>query len=488
MPGDTRVTIQVHGSGEVSAGIPFEPGAVADASGIRILSGTLEVAAFVRPLASYPDGSLRSALVQFDATPSQYIVDWTEPRTRNRPERPVRWVSSDDPLVGTVRDPAVFVTLPPAYLCRTGLRTPCEPVAGGVLDQAFVNFARTAVNDVNEPGYDVPLPYAVSSGFVDLSQSEPWLFDRANTFFALYARTGDLKWLRHAHRHAQKYAALVNSNGIFSLASYDHDLKYSYGWSPFIDYLLTGDESMLGVIARVAQAGRAEWQSTYSASTGFWTERHHAYALLSAVVDYEANGSADSLDYARSLMDLLVSMSANAAHCPLHTVEQHEGDSGDTRMMCSPWMGALLAEAVYRYWSSTGDDRAVEWLAGMGDYLVQHALYDGQLESPELAGLAMPWYLAGIGVRVEDGRGWGDMEHACDVAGLAARAGWAKRRLGRDSAAVLNATTSLLDTCSFVLDYWTRTTPTLPKYRLNPARKFNWWFGTSSDLTWLQSH
>jgi hypothetical protein len=329
------------------------------------------------------------------------------------------------------------------------------------------------------------MPYAASSGYVSLSTEEPWLFDRALTFFSLYAKSGDVKWLRNAHRHAQRYASLVNSIGIFSLSSYDHDLKYSYAWSAFVDFLLTGDSSLLPVIDRVAAAGVREWQTSYSSSLGFWTERHHTYALLSAVLHYEATGSQQSLAYARALMDTLVSMSNNDAKCPLHTIEQHEGVAGDKRMMCSPWMTAMLAEAVYRYWLTTADQRAVIWLAGIGDYVVNQAIYDGGLESAELAGRKMTWYLAGVGIRIEDQRGWGDLEHACDAAGLAARAVWAKGKLGQDSTATRNAAMSLMETCSFALSYWTRTTTTLPKYRINPPRKFNWWFGSTADYSWL---
>lgn len=452
---------------------------------IRVLVGGVEVPAFAKALARHPDGSLRAALVQFDGTAGSAVLDWSIARTRSLPERSIEWVEVADTLTGSIREPRVFVTLPAAYLCRSALRTPCLPLGSTAIDEGYANFARTAINEVTDPGFNVAMPYASSSGYVNLSGEEPWLFDRALSFFGLYVRTGDVKWLRQGHRHAQRYAAQVNSIGIFSLSSYDHDLKYSYAWSPFVDYLLTGDANMLPVIDRVAQAGLREWQAGYSTSLGFWTERHHTYALLSAVIQYEATGDGSSLSYARSLMDTLISMSSNAAKCPLHTVTQHEGDAGDNRMMCSPWMLAMLSEAVYRYWITSADDRAIVWLAGLGDYLVNHAIYDGGLESPELAGRKMTWYLAGAGVRVEDQRGWGDMEHACDTAGMAARATWAKGRLGQDATATRNAASTLLETCTFVLGYWTRATPSLPKFRVNPPRKFSWWFGSTSDLSWL---
>jgi hypothetical protein len=87
--------------------------------------------------------------------------------------------------------------------------------------------------------------------------------------------------------------------------------------------------------------------------------------------------------------------------------------------------------------------------------------------------------------RLEDGRGWGDLEHACDAAGLVAKAVWAKKRLGLASADIEATADDLLETCEFALAYWHRTTPSLPEYRLSPPRKFSWWFGSSTDLAWM---
>jgi hypothetical protein len=121
----------------------------------------------------------------------------------------------------------------------------------------------------------------------------------------------------------------------------------------------------------------------------------------------------------------------------------------------------------------------------MGDYVKDYALYDGGIEDQELAGKMMTWYMAGTGGRLEDGRGWDDMEHSCEMAGLVAKSVWAKKRLGLSSVAAETTADDLLDTCRYVLDYWHRTTATLAEYRLTPPRKFSWWFGSSTDLEWL---
>lgn len=319
--------------------------------------------------------------------------------------------------------------------------------------------------------------------------AEPWLFDRAMTLFGLYVRTGELRWLRHAHRAAQWYASRIDAGGIFTLKGED-DLKYSYGASLLTDLWLTGDAALAAPIRRIGQAGIAQWRDSYAPTQNFWTERHQAYALRAALAAYALAGDPVQGARARALAALTVRMSRNAAQCPLHTVRQHEGDDGDNRLMCSPWMGALLSDAMMEYYLAFEDPEALRWIAGMGNYVRDHALYDGGIEHRELAGLKMTWYMAGIGEHYEDGqRGWGDMEHACDVGAMTARAAWAQRQLGQDGAAsVQQVAEQLLQTCRFTLDYWHRSAPALPEWRLSPPRKFNWWFGGALGYDWFLAY
>jgi len=490
---------------KVAFAVPFPRGLVASTSEIRVTdSGGSEIASSVQEIARWRTiaaggaESVRSALFYVDVvfqdlSPQVLRVAFGSARTMTlsgtQPSVRSLWTSiangpfpDEYPAADDIREPIVYATLPSDWLSQTLLVTRSSPVGQSPAlawwDAGLVNFARTAVNDV--------APTVPDGNRIDLMNFEPWLYDRALTLFSVYVRTGDVKWLRHAHRAAQWYSKHVDANGIFTLASYAHDLKYSYGLSLLTDYLFTGDDLLRAPIERVAQAGVQEWQASYSASTGFWTERHHTYALLAALSAFELTGDRSHAQRATALVNLAVQMSQNAAQCPLHTVEQHEGDAGDTRLMCSPWMGALLAEAMLRYYILSEDPAVLSWLSGMGDFIQLYAIYDGGVESSELAGRMMPWYLVGPSGRIEDGRGWGDMEHACDVAGLVAKAAWAKRRLGLNSSAADATTDDLLATCAYVLDYWHRSTPDLAEYRLNPARKFSWWFGSSTDLAWMR--
>jgi hypothetical protein len=489
---------------KVAFGVPFPRGLVASTDALRVTDGSgNEVASAVseltrwRTIAAGGAESVRAALFYVDVlfqdrTPQTLRVEFGNTRTRTlagaQPAVTSLWTSiangpvpGEYPAADDVREPIVYVTLPADWLGRALLVTRTGPVnPAGELDwwdAGLVNFAKTAVNDVAAT--------VLAQNHINLIAEEPWLYDRALTLFNVYLRTGDVQWLRRAHRAAQWYAKKVGSNGIFTLSSYNADLKYSYGLSLLIDHILTGDGSLRAPIERVAQAGVREWQTTYSASLGFWTERHHAYAILAALSAFEATGDRTHAQRATQLVNLTMQMSQNAAKCPLHTVEQHEGVAADTRLMCSPWMLALLAEAVLRYYILSEDPAVLAWLAGMEDFVRQYALYDGGIESTDLAGKTMPWYLVGPTGRIEDGRGWGDMEHACDVAGLVAKSAWAKKRLGQSSATAEGTARDLLATCEFVLGYWHRSTPTLAEYRLSPPRKFSWWFGSTSDLGWM---
>jgi hypothetical protein len=505
------VTVTLHPGSQVTLGqptriafgVPFPRGLATTTSALRVLNaGGSEIASSVRELARWraiPAGteSIRSVLFYVDVTfaqraPQTISIQYGQARTLElagtQPAPTTLWTSiangpnpTEYPAGDDIREPIVYATLPADWLGNTLLVTRTNPVGEnsslGWWDNGLVNFARTAVNDL--------APTVPTSSYINLIAEEPWLYDRALSLFTVYLRTGDVNWLRRAHRAAQFYSKRVGTNGIFTLSSYNADLKYSYGMSPLLDYMFTGDDALRTTIDRVAQAGVREWQTTYSASMGFWTERHHTYALLAALAAYQVTGDAAQAQRATALANLTIQMSQNAVGCPLHTVEQHEGTAGDTRMMCSPWMGAILAEAMLQYHTLSEDARVLQWLSGMGDYLRNHALYDGSLSGTDLSGRMLPWYMAGSGVHLDDGLGWGDLEHTCDTAGLAAKAVWAKRRLGLAYAQTEAMADQLLSSCQFVLDYWHRTTATLPEYRLSPPRKFSWWFGSSADLEWM---
>jgi hypothetical protein len=415
---------------------------------------------------------------QLGAAPTRRLDAPADPRAD--------WVDVTDGEypAGTVREPPVYAGFPADWLGECQLRTRTTPAgsdpAWAWYDESFLGSARTAVNDV---------PSSVEELVPTTSDFEPWLFDRASTLFSVYARTGEVEWMRHAHRAAQFYAAHLDEAGNFDLKG-EPDLKYSYGRSLLIDYIFTGDPALLDAIERVAAAGAA-WDPTYDVDTNFWTERHQSYALLAALAAWEATGAEEHAGRAADIAETSFAMASDPAGswhadgCLLHGMTAHEGAGGDVPV-CSPWMSALFADAIWQYYIQTADRAALDFLAGLGRFVADYGLYDGG----EGIDLTLPWYLASSVKTFSDDGPWGDVEHTCDVAGLVARAAWAEKQRGGDPSELRATAASLIKGCRWDLDMWHR--PDAPavgksEWRLSPPRKFNWWFGTTSDLTWLMS-
>jgi hypothetical protein len=485
----------------VSFGVPFPPG---------VLSGADQLSAFQRrgaelrmhadailPWRVWPGRkgmrrSVRAAMVSVEVTfPRRAPLDISlrygaGPGVSLPAPRDPRagWVAmeGDEYPAGTVREPRVYATFSPRWLGSCLLRTRSTPAGAdrswAWFDEAMLGFARTAVNDVPESVTRL-IDYTTDYG--------AWLFDRTATLFGVYVRTGDVKWMRHAHRSAQFYMRHVTDKGVFDLKA-QPDLKYSYGRSLLMDFIFTGDPELLAAIERVAAAS-LEWNPVYGARTNFWTERHQAYALLAALSAWQASGSPQHAARAREVARATFAMSSRPGRswkpdgCPLHTMESHEGAGGE-EPICSPWMSALLADAVWEYYIHSEDREALVFLAGLGHFVADYGLYPGDRKIKH----TMPWYLASSVKTFSDDGPWGDVEHNCDVAGMVARAAWAEKQLGKDPGRLRKTAADLLGGCKWSFENWHR--PNGPasgkaEWRLAPPRKFNWWFGSTTDLAWL---
>lgn len=484
----------------VPFGLPLPPAAVGDPALIRVLRDGVEIPAAVTELVRWRSlsgdpavDSLRAVRiwveVAFAGAPLELTIEYGRSRTLELtdPGDPrSTWVpiaSGPDPdeypAAEAILEPAVYAVYPPDWLGQCALRTRTVPVGNpgwAWFDDFLVGAARTAVNDLPA---DVPEDQHIDY----LTDYSPWLFDRSLTLFGVYARTGDVTWMRRAHRATRFYVNHLSATGYFDLKGFD-DLKYSYGQPLLVDLMLTGDTSLLAPIEAIASAG-ARWEAVYQPGR-FWTERIQAYALLAALSAWEATGAESHGDRVRAIAAATFDMTESPASgwapegCPLHRFVDHEG-SGGHEPICSPWMSALLADAVWRYHAHSGDPRALEFLAGLGEFLATSGLYLGQdgLER------TVPYYLVSSVMPFSESGPWADMEHACDVWAVMLRGAWARRALGGDATAILAAASPVAETCRYNLEYWHRTSAGLPEYRLQPSRKFNWWFGTTLDLPWL---
>lgn len=502
-------TVHVGQSVVISFGVPFPRGVVYDIGQIKVTDTQgLELASNVSELIRWrtlgntsKPTSLRAVLVSIRVTFKQIKTQsiWVlygrkAHKKLNVQGTPMsRWISiqksiypDEYPKQDAIQEPAVYATLPARWLGACLLRTRSTVVGYNAawkwFDDFFESSGRTAVNRVD--------PKVKSSEKIKYSSvAAPWLFDRALTLFGIYIRTGKVEWLRHAHRAAQFYARHINAKGFFDLKS-GSDLKYSYGQSLLIALMLTGDTRLLAPIERIAAAGKT-WNGAYTLKTSFWTERHQTYALLAALSAWEATGKKQYAVRVRTLFQVSYSVFTRPASsqwpkdgCMLHLFRAHEGFERTQHPICSPWMSALFADAVMRYYIHSEDINALKMLAQLGGYVRKYALYVAPTQKFKFS---LPYYLASS-LYVSPQNPWVDMEHTCDVGGLLARAVWATKKLGQPTQDLRTITEDVLKGCTYNLKYWHRPSgPSAgkPEWRLAPPRKFNWWFGTTHDLEWL---
>ena len=113
------VTLTVHDypagdgpTGLASNGVPFQPGALSNASNLKLMDGSVEVPVAVRVLARWHgDNSIRAVLLQFNAGSGTGTKDYTLHVGESR-------TSSDIPLTTVTWDfPEKIFTMRPQYMC-----------------------------------------------------------------------------------------------------------------------------------------------------------------------------------------------------------------------------------------------------------------------------------------------------------------------------------------------------------------------------------
>jgi hypothetical protein len=251
-----------------------------------------------------------------------------------------------------------------------------------------------------------------------------------------------------------------------------------------------------------------------------WTERHQAYAFSAHLTAWEYTGDEayrDKLDaYVAQMVDHVATPPGGYAAdgCLVHDFKHHEWGRFETPTgICSPWMTALLAEPLWRYYRLTDDSRALGLLADFAESVTRYGTYvadDSTGTSPgsNIYGKRVAEYLYSSSFRASDPSTYpsedkkngtpisgvySDREHTCDVAGLVARGVTAGRLLDRDMSQEASVAGELVEGCQAVLDTWYRpgddtyVSNNGPEWRLTPPRKYNWWFGTTHDLPRLEA-
>lgn len=338
--------------------VPLAAGALRDESLIRVTAAGREVPAARRGLARHPDGSWRSVQLQLELEPKVEALELELGRAglRGTSMQPVSALLDEQGL------PKVWALLPAVHLAASGLFGPAVPwaeLAGTPLE------AWRKVCDYQA--------WDTEKFLTGVSRREVWLYDRVTAMLRGYALTGERGPLVSALREAELYRAGLRRDAqgqLIGLAvpTADGDPKYHYSQGLALTYLLTGDdryrEAAETVALRMEQLIGA--RPGFDGEGDFWTERFAGFALLA--FEWATIVSDDRSAHFAQLADLVVRESLRtqdsyppgytdqAARCFAHSAAAHSEPYGYDG--CSPWMSAILAEALYSHADRVGGERA----------------------------------------------------------------------------------------------------------------------------------
>ncbi len=395
------VTLQpasgVSGTQRVNFAVPMPRGALLDPDRVRVMDGSVELSAARRELALWPDGSVRS--VQLQVTTPVASGKTLTVRLDEAPTTATGTMVAVSTLLvvadGTA-GPRVWARLPAAWLVASGVTGPqvTEASVDGTNLDAFDNVCNYA-------------SYGVSAFLPLQASKDVWLYDRGTALYRGHARRGDQGTLESAYRETAIYRANITGTDAatrIGVPGAADDLKYHYAQNLAIHYLLTGDDRFRESAEDIATRVSALWSSPgYAGGADFWTERHAGFALLAyvwarIVTDNEAaileqRADAAVTAYLQVQTQYPSTWTDPAARCFGHTAESHGEDYGTWG--CSPWMSAILGDALDAYATEKGGTMASQARAAivkLGKIIAR----DGRDSRGK------PYYWMGVGTLADD--------------------------------------------------------------------------------------
>jgi len=325
----------------------------------------------------------------------------------------------------------------------------------------------------------------IEKGYPKTKYSQ-WLFDRPRAIYQLYILTGEPKWLNKGVQLTHFYLDNLDNSGKFTLKE-NFDLKYLMPNGLLYHYFLTGDREIENVLKILFEKSLI-WSPNYENENKFWTERHQAAALNLAIAYWEISGSQQAKNRIDDIVEATIQMVFNPINnwplrgCPQHTYKSHEGKSGNSPV-CSPWMMALLDDALWRYYRLTDDKKSAALLNAFGDFILNHGIH---FADKRLKNMVLPLYLSSMDDKsLEIKNQWTDRQHACDVASLIGKSIYIKKKTKEDTLLLQELFNVFVQQCKDMSKQ--------SKYNkkdflpMLPPRRFGWTYSTTSDLPWLTS-
>jgi hypothetical protein len=322
------------------------------------------------------------------------------------------------------------------------------------------------------------------SGYPPTKASQ-WLFDRPRAIYQLYILTGNRKWLKEGTKLALFYLDNLDSTGKFKLKK-NFDLKYLMPNGLLYYYFLTGDYQIKNVLKKLFDLSLT-WTARYKSNNRFWTERHQAAALNIAIAYWEISGDTAAKSRIESIITATAEMvfypkgDWSIRNCPQHTYMSHEGKAG-TSPVCSPWMMALLADGIWRYYQLTHDKNSAALLNAFGDFMLNDGIY---FTDERFNNRVLPMYLSSMTNKfLEMKNPYTDGQHACDVAALIGKSLYIKEIENEDIFLLKGLFDVFIQQCKDInIKYRSKKKDYLP---MLPPRRFGWTYSTTSDLPWLE--
>jgi hypothetical protein len=331
----------------VSNGIPLPMGHLRpdQMDNVSVVMGGQEQSIFVEPLVSrHEDGTVRSILVQFNATVNAgspvdgFLLVGTDV-TRNAPDISKTSITWDTPA-------AVALPTSAAYLASTLIVGPSITA-----DELPAGLFRTWQNDFEDVGED----RWANDGLNEMSNHQ---YDRALVWYAGWVRTGDPKYWDRGTATANAVVALHQSAGYQYQPHFD-DLQGSE-----LHYLLVGAEQGRETIRGVAEfMDVANYRAALDRDPfeDWMDSRIQSYVLMSSLFAARLDvGGRDWAAQARDdLDDIISTQSADGS------MRWFSWDDGH-----SVFMASLLVHAMIRYYTwFEADPRIPSFVKGVLDFV-----------------------------------------------------------------------------------------------------------------------
>jgi len=460
---------------------------------------------------------------------TQSILTFTDPHSAWHTVTSGTFVAADG-----IQEPDVYALLPKAVLAQgvLSLRR-SEPFADHIpeardnptvtdgiehwpgyeeADRAFKNFFYTSINQ------DDPLVSGYESGqLVDYkNESEPWLYDRSSTFFQLYIKTGFLRPLREAVRATQFYKSKLYGTavadpyrGVFRLkaptlgdVTAGNTSMYSYAECFAYDHWLTGSPADIEPVRWVVSTHQGLTEPTrWTPTLGEWTERHTAFRTLANIVAFELTGeSAYRLNTLTQMADFMWHQNGADGQIPAnrqdgglyHYGRQH-GDGVFTELIGSPWMMALLMDAMLRGYGISEDPAVADFIRRGAKFQAVATHYNDDHIYEYSGALRYPYYLSRFDGAPDAADGYDNsaIEHAKEVLTTIGWGSYFQHLLhGVPDPQMEAHARDLYLSFDIGVNHWTR--PAAPPlgltaFRSIPPRKLAWENRPSTSLSWVMS-